>query len=228
VPLEVNLIVFDWDGTLIDSKGHIVRAMQAAFVAQSLPAPAESDVCDIIGLGLGVAVQRLGRHLSQSRQQAVAAAYRAFYLQQEDSPPVPFAGVGETLAALRAAGFRLAVATGKSRRGLTRSMDENGLTAYFDATRCSDEAPSKPDPRMLQDIMLDLDAQPHETLMVGDTEHDLLMARAAGTHAAGVCFGVLPRERLRALTPAFLLEDIRELPARLHCMPGRPAEPTTG
>ncbi|MCP5145700.1 MAG: HAD-IA family hydrolase [Gammaproteobacteria bacterium] len=214
--MNVDLVVFDWDGTLMDSKYHIIRAMQAAFVAQHLPAPSNEEVSEVIGLGLGVAIAELGRRLNQQRQIAIGHAYRVFYQQAESAPPELFEGARETLQALTDAGYLLAVATGKSRSGLNEALGRTGLAPLFCMTRCADEAPSKPDPTMLLDICTAFSIDPARTLMVGDTEHDLKMAEHAGALSAAVTFGVHSAERLRALGPHLMLDRLAQLPQLLR------------
>jgi len=211
----IKLVVFDWDGTLMDSEARIVTAMQRAFEGEGESPPASSAVREIIGLDLGVAVTRLGPALGGARLHAIVAAYRELYAKLHAIPSPLFEGAEATLAALAEAGYLLGVATGKSRRGLDRAMEESGVGAYFATTRCGEEAAPKPDPAMLRDILWDLDTAPEQALMVGDTEFDLLMAAAARTHAAAATYGAHARERLLGLQPAIVIDALAELPAAI-------------
>lgn len=211
----IRLVVFDWDGTLMDSEARIVTAMQQAFRAHGARSPSRPAIREIIGLDLGVAVAQLGPQLGGGEILSVVNDYRRRYAGLHGIPSPLFDGALKVLAQLAEAGYTLAIATGKSRRGLDRAMDESGVAAYFATTRCGEEAAPKPDPAMLHDILLDLDAAPSAALMVGDTEFDLQMAAAAGVRAGAATYGAHPRERLLALTPALVLDAIVELPAAL-------------
>ena len=209
----IKLVVFDWDGTLMDSEARIVTAMRRAFAAEGAVKPAAAAVREIIGLDLGVAVSRLGALLPEAQVAAIVQRYRLLYAQLQVIPSPLFEGAKATLAQLAEAGYLLAVATGKSRRGLDRALEESGVGDYFATTRCGEEAAPKPDPAMLRDILWDLDTSPQQTLMVGDTEFDLLMAAAARTHAAAATYGAHGRERLVGLKPAIVIDALEELPA---------------
>ncbi|MCC6202133.1 MAG: HAD-IA family hydrolase [Gammaproteobacteria bacterium] len=209
--MRCELVVFDWDGTLADSTGRIVESMQAAFVAVGLPRPDEDAVRGIIGLNLHVAIAKLSGHISPRRQQSIADSYRGMYALAA-APTRLFDGAVETLRTISERGSMLAVATGKSRAGLNRALAEQGLESYFSFTKCADECRSKPDPQMLHEIMGEAGVAPEQTVMVGDTTHDLLMARNAGVRAAGVTYGAHARGALSALAPEFLLDRIDELP----------------
>lgn len=205
-----DLIVFDWDGTLMDSAGAIVRAMQAAARDLGLPEPAEERARYVIGLGLVDALQHAVPELAPEDYARMVERYRHHYLSR-DHELVLFDGVGDVLGALSERGHLLGVATGKSRLGLDRVRGRTGLGAYFHSTRCADECFSKPHPAMLEEIMSELGVLPERTLMVGDTTHDLQMARNAGTAALAVSFGAHPRAALQAETPLSCLDSPREL-----------------
>ncbi len=211
----IRLVVFDWDGTLMDSEARIVTAMQQAFLAQGAAVPSRSAVCEIIGLDLDRAAALLGTDLTPARITAIVRAYRQRYAQLHGIPTPLFEGARELLAQLVEAGFMLAVATGKSRRGLDRAMEESGVAEFFATTRCGEEATPKPDPAMLRDILLDLDTSPTEALMVGDTVYDLMMAAAARTYAAAVTYGAHSRQRLINLEPALVIDTLTDLPAAI-------------
>ena len=211
----IRLVVFDWDGTLMDSEARIVTAMQQAFLAHGAIKPSRPAVREIIGLDLIIAVARLGPALGVNQVDAIVHDYRQRYAGLHRIPSPLFDGAQALLAHLAEAGYMLAVATGKSRRGLDRAMDETGVADYFATTRCGEEAAPKPDPTMLRDILLDLDTAPTEALMVGDTEFDLLMAAAAHTHAGAATYGAHSRQRLLSLKPAIIIDALEELPAAI-------------
>ena len=206
-----RLIVFDWDGTLMNSESRIVASVAAALSDLSLPALPHERIRNIIGLGLREAVEVLLPGRSDSFYGQYIDRYRYHFLEGDTTPMPLFDGVRETLHELRDRGWMLAVATGKSRRGLDRALDETGLGQLFAATRCADESPSKPHPGMLEELMDQLQVRPDDTLMVGDTEYDLQMALNAGTSAIAVCYGVHERERLLEFAPLACLNAISEL-----------------
>jgi len=205
------MIIFDWDGTLCDSLEHIVDAMQAAAAEFPVAIPEASSIRDIVGLGLPQAVARLFPGLSESTQEALAAAYSRHYRTLDREPPRLFDGVMETLLALRERGLPLAIATGKSRRGLDGVLSGLGMSDFFDVTRCADETRSKPHPLMLEQIMAQSGLPPESVVMVGDSEYDLAMARSGGVHPVGVSYGVHTRERLSVHRPLAILDQLREL-----------------
>lgn len=205
-----ELLVFDWDGTLMDSEAHIVASMQRAVLDVELPALSDAPVRDIIGLGLPEAIEVLLPHTGASERQAVADRYRYYFLA--DNPCAPFEGVEAVLQSLCDQGYWLAVATGKGRRGLDRVLAGTGFSRYFLETRCADETRSKPHPQMLQEIMATLGVSPARTLMIGDTEYDLQMAHTADAASLAVDYGVHERERLLACKPLGCLNSIRQLP----------------
>lgn len=205
------IVIFDWDGTLCDSIEHIVSAMHAAAVEQGVDAPSASAIRNIVGLGLPEAVALLFPGLAAPGREALAQAYSRHYVAGDASPPGLFEGALDTLDALRRQGFELGVATGKSRRGLDRVLAGLGLTDFFEATRCADETRSKPDPRMLVEIMSERGKSTREVVMVGDTEYDLDMARQAGVASVGVSFGVHSRERLANHGPVAIVDQLPQL-----------------
>jgi len=205
-----ELVVFDWDGTLMDSEAHIVTSMQHALKDLDLPVLSREKIRDIIGLGLREAIMRLLPGCGEDVLSAIIDRYRYHFFT--DDPCEPFMGAEQVLQDLHEAGYLLAVATGKGRRGLDRVLRSTGFSQYFTETRCADETHSKPHPQMLLDIMDILDVDAKRTLMVGDTEYDLEMANAARTAAVGVDYGVHTRERLMACSPLACLSSITELP----------------
>lgn len=210
MPKQFDLLVFDWDGTLMDSAGAIAFSIQAASRDLGLSVPSENEARHIIGLGLNEAIAALFPDLPRSDYGALVERYRHYYLSQDTDIPL-FSGVAETIVALNAEGFLLAVATGKGRRGLDQVLQHTGLGPYFHTSRCTDECFSKPHPCMLLEIMDELGVAPARTLMIGDTSHDLQMAGNAGVPAVGVCYGAHPRENLEALSPLACADDFAAL-----------------
>jgi phosphoglycolate phosphatase len=214
--MSFKLIVFDWDGTLMDSEARIVACIHAAFADLDLPLPSAAAARDIIGLGLSEAMATLWPESTPEDRHALVESYRHHFLVVNETPSELFPGVVETLDWLRGRDYLLAVATGKSRRGLDLVLGATGLRGYFQATRCADETFSKPHPLMLLELMDELGARGDETLMVGDTEYDMEMARNAGAYALAVCYGVHAPERLLALEPLGCLADLVDMPAWLQ------------
>lgn len=205
-----RLLVFDWDGTLLDSAGAIVACMQAAARDLGLPPPDTRIARDVIGLGLHDALSRALPDLPVAQYQQVAQTYRQHYLSRDHELAL-FDGVSEMIEKLADEGFLLAVATGKSRIGLNRGLEHSGLKRFFHSTRCADECHSKPAPDMLLEIMDELDVDCSQTLMIGDTSHDLLMARNARVGALAVGYGAHTREALQAENPLGLFDDAAQL-----------------
>ena len=210
VPRRFDLLVFDWDGTLMDSAAAISASLQAACRDLELPVPSEEQARYVIGLGLNDALSHILPGLDPAQYPGVVDRYRVHFLQR-DAGTTLFPGAADTVTALREAGFLLAVATGKSRRGLERALDATGLKPYFHATRCADEGHVKPHPGMLQALMDELGAARERTLMIGDTTHDMAMARAAGAQRVGVTHGAHPREALLGYEPLACVDDIEGL-----------------
>jgi phosphoglycolate phosphatase len=206
-----QLIVFDWDGTLIDSEARIVNCMRAAITDLELPARTTEALRNVIGLGLQEALNTLYPGHDDGLYQQLVERYRHHFLVQDDTPSELFEGVTTLLDTLNERGHYLAVATGKGRVGLDKSMEETGLRDYFHFTRCADETRSKPHPQMLQEIMERLGVDPRETLMVGDTEYDLQMANNAGAAALAVSYGVHDKARLLACEPVACVDDVPAL-----------------
>ncbi len=211
---EAKLIVFDWDGTLVDSVSHIVACMQGAARDAGLPVPDDSTARDVIGLGLDDALSGLfpGEHDPEALA-VMIRAYRERYFAADDSAVAPFEGVGELLERLRTSGLRLAVATGKSPEGLQRAFAQTGLGGYFETLRCADGRLAKPHPAMLEEILAETRVDAGLALMVGDSAHDLAMARAASVGGVGVMTGAHDRSRLMRCGP------LACLPAAIHLPP---------
>jgi phosphoglycolate phosphatase len=205
-----ELIVFDWDGTLLDSAGTIVACIQAAAADIGMTPPSEERARHVIGLGLQEALRYALPELAQERHAELADRYRHHYLSRDHELPL-FPGAAELVGRLAADGYLLAVATGKSRKGLDRAFATSGLQDYFHASRCADECHSKPHPQMLEELMDELGVPPGLTLMIGDTTHDLQMARNAGVGALAVAYGAHPRHVLEELSPLHCAASTAEL-----------------
>lgn len=215
-----SLIVFDWDGTLVDSIERIVTSLQFASRKTIDTDVTEQQAKDVIGLGLMEAITMLHPQLDPTQHatqlNAIADAYRRHYLYSNDIPAPLFDGVRELLDDLIAQGYTLAIATGKSRAGLQQSIDEHRLADYFRMTRCASESRSKPHPEMLLQILHELDFSPRQSLMVGDSEHDLKMADNAAMHSIGVTHGVHDKDTLNRYDPLACLDDVTELTSFLR------------
>jgi phosphoglycolate phosphatase len=210
--MQPQLIIFDWDGTLMDSAARIVNCMTAAFIEQELAVPSAKQMRAQIGLGLEEALRALCPELAPEPRTRLMDGYRRRFLGDDPTPTPLFEPAGEVVRMLHERGLLLAVATGKSRRGLDRALAESALGPYFHATRCADETFSKPHPRMLLELLDEFGLCAEAALMVGDTEFDLQMASNAGMSALAVSYGVHDAERLRACKPLDLLHAIGDLP----------------
>jgi phosphoglycolate phosphatase len=209
-PKRFELLVFDWDGTLTDSADLIVASMQVACIDIGLPVPDADQVRHIIGLGFREALAHLLPMLPVSDYPRFVERYRYHFLSRDAPIPV-FPGIIETIQKLHNTGFLLAVATGKSRKGLNRDFQETGLGQYFHASRCADECFSKPHPGMLLELIEELHVAADKTLMIGDTTHDLQMAQSAGVASLAVSYGAHSKEKLLALSPLDCVNDTQEL-----------------
>ena len=205
-----ELIVFDWDGTLMDSTGAIVASIQAAATDLGIEPPSDERAHHIIGLGLIDALRHALPDLPAERYQDVALRYRQHYMSR-DHELLLFDGAEALIDELATAGHMLAVATGKTRKGLDRAFEVSGLGTLFQASRCADECHSKPHPQMLEELMDEFGVEPGATLMIGDTTHDLLMARNAGVAALGVAYGAHPREALEIEAPLYCAGNVAQL-----------------
>jgi phosphoglycolate phosphatase len=205
-----ELIVFDWDGTLLDSAGAIVASIQAAAVDLGLDPPTETRARHVIGLGLQEALRHAMPELPDERHLELADRYRYHYLSQDHGLSL-FNGAEDLVRSLADGGYLLAVATGKSRKGLDRALAVSGLGEYFHTSRCADECHSKPHPQMLEEIMDELGVSPRLTLMIGDTTHDLQMARNASVEGLAVAYGAHDRVSLEKLSPLHCVDSTAEL-----------------
>lgn len=205
-----ELIVFDWDGTLMDSAAMIVDSVQAAARDLGLEPPSVERARHIIGLGLSDALRHALPDLPEDHYPELVERYRHHYLSR-DHELVLFEGAAALIERLAGDGYRLGVATGKSRRGLDRALEHSGLGVYFHATRCADECHSKPHPQMIDELMAEFAVAPAQTLMIGDTTHDLLMAQNAGVGAVAVSYGAHPRDMLETAAPLYCATSVDDL-----------------
>ena len=205
-----DLLVFDWDGTLMDSAAHIAAALQAAFRDLALPVPSTAAARHVIGLGLEDAMMYLNPGLERSRYEEVADRYRVHFFAGDQGMEL-FPAVASGITALNQEGYLMAVATGKSRRGLDRSLLATGLVPCFHASRCADEGFPKPHPEMLHRIMEMLGAVPDRTLMIGDTTHDLQMALNAGCPSLGVSYGAHEPSAFVTLKPLHVAHSVQDM-----------------
>lgn len=205
------LVILDWDGTVCNSEARIVSCMQRAADRAGLPVLHPEVVGNIIGLGLPEAVSTLFPEASMEQREQMRQFYADEWMAARSDPLPLFDGVLETLDRLQSDGHRLAVATGKSRRGLNREFEDHGLGALFEASRCADETASKPHPRMLRELLQETGIPVREAVMVGDTVYDLQMAAALDMASIGVSYGVHHPERLQACQPRAIIDHFSEL-----------------
>lgn len=205
-----DLIVFDWDGTVMDSTAIIAGSIQAACRDLELPVPSDEAARHVIGMGLKDALRHAVPEAPEEMYEPLADRYRRHFLAQDASIPL-FAGARETIAGLHEAGHALAVATGKSRNGLDRALLSSDMGRYFHGSRTADETFSKPHPAMLMELMDEFGMRPEQVLMIGDTTHDLKMAANAGVDALGMTHGAHPEEHLSMLRTVALLDNFGEL-----------------
>jgi phosphoglycolate phosphatase len=210
MPRPFELLVFDWDGTLMDSAAAISESLQEACTELGLPVPSRQQARYVIGLGLTDALAYVLPELPEADYPSVLDRFRVHFLRR-DAGTTLFPGAAEMIHELRDSGFLLAVATGKSRRGLDRALKETGLLGLFDTTRCADEGFSKPHPGMLEAVMDRLAIPPAATVMIGDTTHDLEMAKAAGVAAVAVTYGAHERAALTACKPLAMVDELQGL-----------------
>lgn len=218
-----DLIIFDWDGTLMDSVARIVRCFSAALDDVEAPCASADAIRHIIGLGLDEAVSALLPTADNAMRRQVIERYRQHFLHIDQTAMELFPGVREGLEVLVSQGYLLAVATGKARRGLDRVLRDTGTAHLFHATRCADEAFSKPHPQMLEDILVQTGVAADQALMVGDTTYDMQMARDARIDGLAVTYGVHERAQLVAHEPVVCLDSFVEVYAWLQQNNGQPS-----
>ncbi len=206
-----KLIIFDWDGTLMDSAAKIVSCMQWAAKECSVPVPGAEAVGSIIGISLKPAIMRLFNTQDEALADRLVEAYKLAFIEKDATPCPLFPGVESMLSTLKSQGRVLTVATGKARRGLDRAWRNTDTGHYFTASRCADDAESKPSPDMLVQLLTELDMQPSDAVMVGDTIYDMQMAEAIGMDRIGVSYGVHAQVHLEKYAPLTIVHSIDEL-----------------
>jgi len=213
-----DLVIFDWDGTLMDSLAQIVRSVKLAALDLGVPEPSDAAARDIIGLGLPEAMQVLFPQVPEVEREALRHRYAHHFVAGVGGHSQPYAGAEALLQQLSGAGRQLAVATGKSRAGLNRVLAHTGWSSYFSATRCADETASKPNPLMLRELLLELRVPLERAVMIGDTHYDLEMAQRLGMPSIGVSYGVHSAERLAEHAPIAICQDMSELASTLAAL----------
>lgn len=208
---SIKLLVFDWDGTLANSTASIVSAMQAAIDECGFEPRSDENIKDIIGLGLLQAAAELYPDLNPEHREKLAHKYRLYYSLANQGRTILFPGVQNTLDHLKTLDYQLAIATGKSRKGLNNSLKDSGVEEFFHFSRCADETFSKPHPQMLMEIMDELDVTPGQTVMIGDSQYDLQMANNAGVKPIAVTYGSQSRDHLLKYNPVVCLNKITDL-----------------
>ena len=209
-PRRFDLIAFDWDGTLFDSTQIIVRCIQRAVADVGGTVPSDKAAAYVIGMGLTQALAHAAPDVPESKYAELGSRYRHHYLSHQNDLAL-FVGVLPLLADLKARNHWLAVATGKSRRGLDEVLQSVQLRSVFDGSRTADETAGKPDPRMLRELMGECGAEPGRTLMVGDTTHDLQMALNAGCPSVAVSYGAHEPDAFNAFGPLFVAQSVPQL-----------------
>ncbi len=209
-PRQYDLIAFDWDGTLFDSTAIITRCIQNAVRDVGGTVPGDKEAAYVIGMGLMQALAHAAPDVPADKYPLLGERYRFHYMAHQNDLSL-FTGVLELLADLKQRHHWLAVATGKSRRGLDEVLHTVQLKGMFDASRTADETAGKPHPRMLQELMAEFGVAPERTLMIGDTTHDLQMAINAGCPSVGVSYGAHEPEAFHALQPLHVAHSVREL-----------------
>ena len=209
-PRQFDLIAFDWDGTLFDSTAIIVRCIQDAVVDVGGARPTQQAAAYVIGMALGSALAHAAPDVPPEKYPELGARYRHHYTRHQDDLSL-FEGVLPLLHDLRGRQHWLAVATGKSRRGLDEALHAVELQGVFDGSRTADETAGKPHPRMLHELMREFGVEPERTLMIGDTTHDLQMALNAGCASVGVSYGAHEPEGFEVLGPRHIAHSVRDL-----------------
>lgn len=209
--MKYQAVIFDWDGTLVDSVDHIARSLQLAAAELNYPQRSLEQCRHIVGLGMVEALNLLYPGIKEGDMQALRKAYGVHFFARETLPENVFTGATGMLDGLLGAGQRLAVATGKSRPGLDKGLHSSGLGPYFELTRCADETASKPDPTMLREILTVWQLAPEQVIMVGDTSFDLEMAHRIGMPSVGVTWGGHQRESLKQWQPVAVVDEMQQL-----------------
>lgn len=205
------LFIFDWDGTLCDSTHKIATCMIAASESLKLPPITKAEVVNIIGLGLPEAIDVLFPGLGDADVVRLRNAYSAKFLAEDHEPSQLFEGAEQTLQSLKNAGIHIAIATGKSRKGLDRVLKSMQLHDYFDASRCADETASKPNPLMLHELLKQFSRRAEDAVLIGDTEYDMEMAQRADMPRIAVSYGAHHPDRLRIFEPTMCIDRISDV-----------------
>lgn len=208
---QYKLVIFDWDGTLMDSVDRIVTSMQSAAKVVGLAVPSAFDAKQIIGLSIPEALTTLFSGITAEQIEIMRQQYKYEYIEGNNTPTPLFDNAAVLLTLLKDSGKLLAVATGKGREGLNRVLQISDTNHFFNTTRCAGEMASKPDPEMLNSILTELDVAPHEAIMIGDTSHDLKMAENAGIDSIGVTYGVHNKQVLEQFNPKAVVNSLAEL-----------------
>lgn len=208
---KYELIIFDWDGTIIDSQAHIISSMKNAVADEGLLVPDDEQVRHIIGLSLNTAIETLIPDIQSETVARIAEHYRKHFFAEAAEYSELFNGVPEIIRDLHASGYYLAVATGKGRRGLDIALKKTGLQPYFHITRCADETRSKPDPMMLDEILTDLELEANQAIMVGDTSYDIDMAGNINMDCVAVTYGMHDKKHLENSHPTYFIDSISQL-----------------
>ncbi len=208
---KYQLLIFDWDGTLMDSAQHITSCMRAAIDELAAEPRSNEQIRNIIGLGLEEAILALYSDADTVFIQQIAESFREHFLFKDKTPSPLFEGAGEVLEGLKSVGYQLAIATGKSRRGLDKVLADTGFEAFFPVTRCADETFSKPHPQMLYELLTDYNITAEDAIMIGDSEYDLQMANNAKMDALAVSYGVHDASRLLAQQPLACVDNVTEI-----------------
>lgn len=206
-----DLIIFDWDGTLVDSIDWIVLSLSKAAEICECKVPEEQAIKDIIGLSIQRATDILFPKIDQKIRKQLIACYSQEFFSKQISPDDLFVGVNDILVELRKKGVLLAVATGKTKAGLDRAVEGTGLNGFFNMTRCADQTASKPKPDMLDDIIEEAGVSRERTVMVGDSIHDMQMAKNAGIASVAVTCGASTYDQLQQFSPLINLQQTTQL-----------------
>ncbi|MCR4553964.1 MAG: HAD-IIIA family hydrolase [Succinivibrionaceae bacterium] len=209
---DIKLIIFDVDGTIMDSIGRIIECMQESAQKYQVAIPTPQEVKNIIGITLRHAVEVLFPEQTQEMVDLITDEYRRLYnLWEDERPTALYPGTMETLETLKGRGYKLAIATGKSQRGLARLYRDDKLYSLFSGAVTGDQAKSKPDPMMLEKLLGEFGLQPDQAVMIGDSNLDLRMAKNIGMPSIGITWGVHSGEILAKEEPAALIDNISEL-----------------
>lgn len=213
--MAIKAVIFDWDGTIVDSIDHIATSLHLAAADLGFPTLEKAAYRNIIGLGMVDALKALYPGVNDPDIEAIRQAYSRYFFAKEATPQQIFDGMIAVIDDLRERGVGRAVATGKSRKGLDSALQSSGLHAHFEVTRCADETLSKPDPKMLEEILDFYDLNPTDAVMIGDTTYDLEMAQRIGMPAIGVRWGVHEDADLQRFSPLRIVSTTQELNAFL-------------